>query len=351
MTDDVIRTMAQVQTVRPRPGRLSSASEAEIRAGLAADVYFARSYDLMAALGLTDTRVVCDVFAGSPGILCGVEEAKELLLPHVEAMWALPEGSRFEEREVVLRVAGQWARFGVFETSVLGAMAQASGWATAARECREAAPAATIFSFGARHVHPAVASVLDRAALVGGLDGASSILGARLMGQDPVGTVPHALCLIVGDTVKVAQVMAQRVPSPGRSVLVDTFHDEVEEALRVAQALGDALDGVRIDTPRERGGVTADLVRELRARLDQAGHQRVQIFCSGSLTPTRITELHAAGADAFGVGHHVSSRAPIDMTMDVKEVAGRPLAKRGRIPGAAVAPRLVRVDPRQPSRG
>ncbi len=343
--------MAQVAGVQVAPGRLFSASEAEIRRGLASDVYFARSYDILSSLGLTGTRVVCDVFAGGAGILSGVEEAKELLLPHVEAMWALPEGSTFEEREVVLRVAGPWDRFGVFETSVLGALAQASGWATAARECREAAPDALMFSFGARHVHPAVASVLDRAALVGGFDGASSILGARLMGQDPVGTVPHALCLIVGDSVKVARVLAEHAVAPGRSMLVDTFHDEAEEAVRVADALGDALDGVRIDTPRERGGVTADLVRELRARLDQAGHRHVRIFCSGSLNPARIAELHAAGADAFGVGHFVSSRAPIDMTMDVKEVEGRPLAKRGRIPGVKPAPRLVRVDSRQPSRG
>ena len=59
-----------------------------------------------------------------------------------------------------------------------------------------------------------------------------------------------------------------------RIVLVDTFKDEAEEALRVAHALGDRLYGVRLDTPAERGRVTADLVKEVRARLDHGGLHR-----------------------------------------------------------------------------
>jgi nicotinate phosphoribosyltransferase len=39
--------------------------------------------------------------------------------------------------------------------------------------------------------------------------------------------------------------------------------------------------GVRLDTPSERGGVTPDLVKEVRARLDQAGFSYVKIFVSG----------------------------------------------------------------------
>ena len=46
-----------------------------------------------------------------------------------------------------------------------------------------------------------------------------------------------------------------------RIVLVDTFKDETEESLRLAEAMGERLQGVRLDTPGERGGVTPDLVR------------------------------------------------------------------------------------------
>ena len=42
-------------------------------------------------------------------------------------------------------------------------------------------------------------------------------------------------------------------PEVPRIVLVDTFKDEAEESLRVADALGDRLWAVRLDTPSERG--------------------------------------------------------------------------------------------------
>ena len=52
-----------------------------------------------------------------------------------------------------------------------------------------------VLCFGARHVHPAVAPVMERAAVVGGADGASCILGAKLAGLEPSGTVPHEMCI------------------------------------------------------------------------------------------------------------------------------------------------------------
>ncbi len=118
-----------------------------------------------------------------------------------------------------------------------------------------------------------------------------------------------------------------------RIILVDTFRDEAEEALRVAEALGEKLTGIRLDTPGERGGVTPDLVTEVRARLDQAGYGHVKIFVSGGLYPEKIQALSQAGAYSFGVGSFISQASPIDMTLDLKEVAGKPIAKRGRIPG------------------
>jgi len=126
---------------------------------------------------------------------------------------------------------------------------------------------------------------------------------------------------------------------------VDTFHDEPEEALQVAEALGDRLQGVRLDTPGERGGVTPDLVKEARARLDLAGFQHVKLFVSGGVTPERIREFLAEGSpvDSFGVGSYISGARPIDITADIKEVEGKPVAKRGRIPGIIANPRLQRA--------
>jgi nicotinate phosphoribosyltransferase len=113
----------------------------------------------------------------------------------------------------------------------------------------------------------------------------------------------------------------------------------------VAQALGERLQSVRLDTPGERGGVTPDLVKEVRARLDQAGFEQVNIFASGGFDPERIARFLESGApvNGFGVGSYISRAKPIDFTADLHEVGGQPIAKRGRIPGITPSPRLKRV--------
>jgi len=153
--------------------------------------------------------------------------------------------------------------------------------------------------------------------------------------------------LIMGDTVKAALAFDRDMePDVPRIVLVDTFKDEAEEALRVAHALGDRLWGIRLDTPSERGRVTADLVTEIRARLDQEGYQHVKIVVSGGLNPDRVRYFKEAGApvDSYAVGSYISGASPIDFTGDIKEIDGRPIAKRGRIPGITYSPRLQPVD-------
>jgi nicotinate phosphoribosyltransferase len=99
---------------------------------------------------------------------------------------------------------------------------------------------------------------------------------------------------------------------------------------------------VRLDTPDERGGVTVALVEEVRERLRQAGFGGVQIVVSGGLNPERIALLRDK-VDIFGVGSYISGHPPIDMTMDIKEVAGQRVAKRGRIPGIIPNPKLKRM--------
>jgi nicotinate phosphoribosyltransferase len=159
--------------------------------------------------------------------------------------------------------------------------------------------------------------------------------------------MPHSLVLMFGDTVLAAEAFDRAMPPDVlRIVLVDTFKDEAEEALRVAHALGDRLYGIRLDTPSERGRVTADLVKEVRARLDLEGFPHVKIVVSGGMTPERIQYFKDSGAqvDSFAVGSYNSGATPIDFTGDIKEVDGRAVAKRGRIPGITDSPRLQPLD-------
>lgn len=328
------------------PGRLLSAEHREIVGGWTSDVYFAKTRDVLRRLGRLDAEVTAEVFAREGGVFCGLEEVRRLLVSvgadvQVEALW---EGEEFEPREVVMRIRGRYGEFGLHETTILGILSSSSGWATAARRCVEAAGGLPVLCFGARHVHPSCAPVMERSALVGGCSDASCILGAKLMGREPRGTIPHAAILIAGDTLRLAEAYGEVLPpGEGLSVLVDTFKDEAEESLRLAEALKERLTAVRLDTPGERGGVTPELVREVRYRLSMAGYGHVTVFVSGGLNPDRIRVLAEAGAGGFGVGSYIAHGTPRDMTMDLKEVDRRPVAKRGRLPGLTPTDRLKRV--------
>ncbi|MGH2429860.1 MAG: nicotinate phosphoribosyltransferase [Candidatus Limnocylindria bacterium] len=326
----------------------------DVLSGETADVYFERARTILAAERL-DPVVTMEIFSRGEGVLCGAEEAlaylREVLAeadhdpePIVES---LHDGDRFSAKEVVMRIEARYSAFGLYETAILGILASCSGWATAARRVVDAAAPIPVIGFGARHVHPSVADQMDYASVVGGCIGASTPAGARLAGLAPTGTMPHALVLIFGDTVRAAEAFDRHIdPDIPRVILVDTFKDEAEESLRVAGALGERLWGVRLDTPSERGRVTPELVKEVRARLDHAGHDQVRIVVSGGFDVERIGAFKEAGApvDSFAVGSAISKASPIDFTGDLKEIDGRPVAKRGRIPGRTENGRLGRID-------
>jgi len=327
---------------------------ADVLSGATADVYFERARTILGAEGL-DPIVTMEIFGRGEGVLCGADEAlaylREILGgidgPDAPVVESLHDGDPFSPKEVVMRITARYSAYGLYETAILGILASGSGWATAARRIVDAAAPIPVIGFGARHVHPSVADQLDYASVVGGCVGASTPAGARMAGLNPTGTMPHALVLIFGDTVRAAEAFDRHIDAEiPRIVLVDTFKDEAEESLRVAEALGDRLWGVRLDTPSERGRVTPELVKEVRARLDLAGHGHVRIVVSGGLDADRIGVFKEAGApvDSFAVGSAISKASPIDFTGDLKEIDGRPIAKRGRIPGRTVSPRLERVD-------
>ncbi len=235
--------------------RLHSATHEEILGGYTTDVYFVKTRDVLRDAGRLSAPVTAEVFARKNGVFAGLEEVMTLLAERNVEVEALREGDSFSPKEVLVRICGPYGEFGLYETVLLGMLASASSWATAARACVEAADGKPVLCFGARHVHPAIAPVMERTAVrVGGCSGASCILGARLAGIDPMGTVPHAAVLLVGDTVALAKHYDAVMPSGDqRIVLVDTFKDEAEETLRVAEAWATALP-VRLDTPANGEG-------------------------------------------------------------------------------------------------
>jgi nicotinate phosphoribosyltransferase len=317
--------------------------------GETADIYFPRTVEILKK-EKTNPVATMEVFPKRGGIVCGIEEVKALLekvLPDGNhEVWALSDGESFEEKEIVLRIKAPYQNYGTYETAYLGILAHCSGWATAARECVNAAQGIPVISFGARHVHPSVVGVMEYSAIVGGCTGCASTSGAKLAGIQPTGTIPHALIIILDSTAQATLAFDKHIPPEvPRIALVDTFEDEVRESVAVAKAMRGRLEGVRLDTPSERGRVTADLVKEVRAWLDLEGFKQVKIVASGGLDPERIRYFITEGApvDIFAVGSYISDAPPIDFTADLHEVEGKPIAKRGRMPGVTPNPRLKRV--------
>ena len=327
----------------------------DILSGESADVYFARAEEILAKEGM-DPLVAMEVFCRRDAVLCGIDEVK-VLLAHVLRD---ADPSETDRRGAVRRRSRRAQGSGAAHSRALSRLRPVRD-----RDPRDPGPVDRLghgrarmsstrprrsrsISFGARHIHPDVTDNLDYAAIIGGCVGASTPAGARLAGLAPTGTMPHSLVLHL-----------RRHGPRGRG-------------LRPAHAAGRAAHHPRRHVPRRgRGGAA----RRRRARRSAVRHPprhavasaaasrpswsakcargstrqgfgHVRIIVSGGFNPERILFFKEAAApvDSYAVGSYISGARPIDFTGDLKEIDGKPIAKRGRIPGLTASPRLQRVD-------
>jgi nicotinate phosphoribosyltransferase len=343
-----------------------------IREGYYSDAYFNFTKELLEARGQCP-RVTMQAFQKEHSILGGIDEAIAVLKLCAgrntqdggwENGWdelevhALHEGDEIEPFETVMTIEGSYALFAHLETVYLGSLARRSLIMKNVRNVVEAANDKQILFMPARHDHWLVQTGDGWAAHVAGAIGVSTDAQASWWGGRGIGTVPHGLIAAFGgDTVAAAEAFAERYSGVMNvTVLVDFDNDSVSTAIAVADALGDRLWGVRLDTSerlvdrslwQDMGdftptGVNEVLVRKVRRALDDAGHERVKIVVSGGFTVDRIQEFERLGVpvDSYGVGSSLL-RGSNDFTADVVLVDGRPCAKVGR--GHRPNPRLERV--------
>jgi nicotinate phosphoribosyltransferase len=343
--------------------------EVRIREGYYSDAYFNFTKELLEATGHRP-RVLMQVFQKRESLLGGIDEAVAILkrcagcyrggqwVPGWEGLevQALFEADAIAPQETVMTIEGDYALFAHLETVYLGALARRTLVMRNVRAVVEAAGGKDILFMPARHDHWLVQTGDGWAAHEAGAIGVSTDANASWWGGRGVGTVPHALIAAYGgDTVAAARAFAGRYATTMNvTVLVDFENDSTRTAVEVADALGDDLWGVRLDTsesivdqalqPQDGPpGVSPELVGLVRAALDDAGHQHVKIVVSGGFTAEKIAAFEEAGVavDAYGVGSSLV-RGSNDFTADVVQVDGRPCAKVGREhrPNA----RLERVD-------
>ncbi len=309
-----------------------------IREGRATDAYFQRTVETLEADN-RNPHVIAEVTAdqfptGTFEVLAGLNNVAALLSGCPVDVDALPEGTLFDGGPV-LRIEGAYRDFAVYETALLGFLSHASAVATNALRARRAAPDTSVVSFGTRRVNPAIAGMIERSALIGGLDGFSNVAAGELLNRDAGGTMPHALIICYGrnNQTDAWQAFNQALPeSVARIALCDTYSDEVDETLQAVDALGDDLAAVRLDTTGSRRGDFAHILREVQWELAARGHEDIEVFVSGGLTPREIRQLRPY-ADGFGIGSYVSTAGSVDFALDIVEREGEPAAKRGKLSG------------------
>ncbi len=241
-------------------------------------------------------------------------------------VWAVPEGTPIGSREPLLRVEAPLWQAQLAETYLLNALNYQTLIATRAARLRDAAgPDAQLLEFGTRRAFSPQASLwAARAALAGGLDATSNVLAALRLGQQPAGTMAHALVMAIG-TLQGSEDAAFEAFGryfPGAPLLIDTY-DTLAAARRLAEQVraGDReVTGVRLDS-----GDLRELSRQVRDLLPDA-----KIFASGDLDEWEIARLRATGAclDGYGLGTRLVSGQPVNGVYKLVEIAGQPTMKQ-----------------------
>ncbi len=305
----------------------------EIDEGRATAAYFLRTEEVLEDVG-TDPDVVAELSAPDGwNVLAGLGDLARLLEGIPIDVYAPREGEAISGGPV-LRIEGPYRAFGRYESSILGFLAHASGIASAAWRVRAAARDRTVLSFGTRRQHPALGAMIEQSALVGGVDGIGNVAGGEVIGVEAGGTMPHALAIALGSSEAAWSAFDDALdPDVPRVMLCDTFGDEADEAGRAADCLGEALEGVRLDTTSSRRGDMRAIVEDVRWALRQRGRGDVDVLVSGGIGVPEIERLRDV-ADGFGVGGAIANADPVDFSLNIVEVDGEPRTKRGVKPGA-----------------
>jgi nicotinate phosphoribosyltransferase len=239
------------------------------------DKYFSRTKAILEAEGINPIVRAQVFIRKGPGVVAGITDALHLLkekssfFTHGGKAFAVEEGGLYQPKDTVLMLEGALQDFVELETLYLGILSRA---VTARNDgihtvdlhsvtermhaVVQAAEGRPVIYFGARHWHWDEDAAIGAAAIRGGALGASTDAGAMTLGVPGQGTIPHVLenafayihgkdHAVVASTAAFDRVIDTHI---ARIALVDYNNKEIDDAIAVAQQLGNALYGVRVDT-------------------------------------------------------------------------------------------------------
>ncbi len=246
---------------------------------------------------------------------------------------AVSEGTIVFADEPLLEVTAPLIEAQIVETMLLNIVTSATLFATKASRIVQAAAGRPVVDFGSRRTHSEESAMeAARAGYLAGFAGTSNLKAAALYNIPAFGTMAHSFIQAFGDEHDAFEAYAIEFPD-STTLLVDTYDtlEGVRNAIRVAQTArknGKSINAIRLDS-----GDLAQLAKDARSLLNQAGFPEIRIMASGGLDEHSIQDLIASNApiDAFGVGTRfgTSADAPyIDSVYKLVELDGKPIIKR-----------------------
>jgi len=218
---------------------------------------------------------------------------------------AVPEGTVVFPNEPLVQTRGSVLECQLVEAVLLCHVNFQTLVATKAARVWEAARRMPVLEFGLRRAQgPDGAMSATRAAMIGGADATSNVLGAACFDVPARGTHAHSWIQSFDSELDAFRAYAALFPDEC-TLLVDTYDtlkSGVPNAVRVGQELeaaGHRLAGIRIDS-----GDLAFLSKKAREALDDAGLGYVKIVASNELDEYIVADLLAQGGqiDVWGVG-------------------------------------------------
>jgi len=223
---------------------------------------------------------------------------------------APPEGTVVFANEPLVTVEGTLAEAQFVETALLNIINFQTLVATRAARLNHAAAGGAVIEFGLRRAQgPDGGLSVARAACVGGVRSTSNVMAGKMFGIPVKGTHAHSWVMSFPDELSAFRAYAQAFPD-SCVLLVDTYDtlkSGIPNAIIVGRELrekGHELIGVRLDS-----GDLAQLSREARHMLDQAGFPDVRIMASNELDEYIIDSMRSEGGrvDIYGVGTRLAS--------------------------------------------
>ncbi|MFB6318833.1 nicotinate phosphoribosyltransferase [Saccharicrinis sp. FJH54] len=247
-------------------------------------------------------------------------------------IWSVNEGEVIFPNEPVVRIEGNLAETQLIETLLLNVLNFESLIATKANRMRMVAGERLLLEFGLRRAQGFGGILATKAAMNGGFDATSNVMGARLHEVPSTGTMAHSWIQSFNDELEAFRTYARIFPD-NCILLVDTYNtlkSGVPNAIKIAEELkniGKGLSGIRLDS-----GDLTYLSKQSRKMLDYAGFPEVKIVASNQLDEYIIQSLLTQGApvDSFGIGTALvtgKDDAALDGVYKLAELDGTPTMK------------------------